>query len=88
MNKNKALGFYIALVAGILGVVSLIRFSMWAPQHNGTDMMITAALVIGILMDVLLIKMDHGLIMVISTAAYTVAGVKLLANSVGSFVDA
>ena len=88
MKNTKTIGFYIALLAGIIGIVSLIRFSLWAPAHNSSDIIITAALVTGILMDLLLFFTDHGLILVLATAAYTVAMAKLLANSVGSFVDA
>ena len=88
MKNNRKLGFYLALLAGIVGIVSLIRFGMWAPQHNGMDVLIVAALILGILMDVLLFVKDHGIMMVIATAAYTTAAVRLITNSVGSFVDA
>jgi len=88
MNKNKAIGFYIAMLAGLVGIVSLIRFGIWAPQHKGMDAMIIVALITGILLDALLFFKDHGMIMVASTTAYTIAAVRLLANSVGSFVDA
>ncbi len=88
MEKKRTIGFYFVILAGILGIVSLIRFQMWAPKHNGSDLLITAGLVIGILADVIVMAKDMGLCKVIATAAYTVAAVRLLGNSVGSFVDA
>ena len=43
---------------------------------------------IGILADVILLVKEMDILKVIATAAYTIAAVRLLADSVGSFVDA
>ena len=88
MEKKRTIGSYFVILAGILGILSLVRFQMWAPKHNGSDLLITAGLVIGILADVILLVKELDILKVIATAAYTIAAVRLLADSVGSFVDA
>ena len=88
MEKKRTIGSYFVILAGILGILSLVRFQMWAPKHNGSDLLITAGLVIGILADVILLVKEMDILKVIATAAYTIAAVRLLADSVGSFVDA
>ena len=88
MEKKRTIGSYFVILAGILGILSLVRFQMWAPKHNGSDLLITSGLVIGILADVILLVKEMDILKVIATAAYTIAAVRLLADSVGSFVDA
>lgn len=88
MLKTKAIGFYFTTFAGIIAVLAMIRFLMWAPNHGSVDAVITAALTIGIVVDVILVFKDNEYLTVIATACYSVALVKLLTNSVGSFVDA
>ncbi|MDO4619925.1 MAG: hypothetical protein Q4B09_04815 [Lachnospiraceae bacterium] len=88
MKERKTFGFCLVVLAAVLGIVSLVRFQMWAPSHNGSDTIITAALVIAILLDICLMIRDSSFAIILATVGYTVAGVKLLTNSVGSFVDA
>lgn len=86
--QKKAIGYYFAALAGILAVVSMIRFMMWAPGHSGMDMVIVGVLAAGVICDVILTFRDNDYIIILSTVCYSVAVVKLLTNSVGSFVDA
>lgn len=86
--KQKAVGFYLIIIAAILAIVSIIRFGVWAPVHNGMDTVIIAALVIGIVLDLVLAWKDNSYVMILSVVCYAVAGIKLLTNSVGAFVDA
>lgn len=86
--QNKSVGFYLAALAGIAAIVSAIRFFMWAPKHNSMDAVIIAALAAGIILDIILFVKDSDYIMVLSTICYSAAVVKLLTDSVGSFVDA
>lgn len=88
MKEKKAVGFYFVVLAGILAIVSCVRFLLWAPAHSSMDVMIVAALVVGIVLDVVLIFKDNAYLVILTTVCYTVAGVKVLTNSVGSFVDA
>lgn len=86
--QEKSIGYYFAALAGIVAVVSIIRFMMWAPDHSSMDMVIVVALVAGIALDIVITWKDSDYIMILSTICYSVAVVKLLTNSVGSFVDA
>lgn len=52
------------------------------------DYIILAALAAGCLLDVILVFRDNAYMVIAATACYSIAGVKLLTNSVGSFVDA
>lgn len=86
--SKKAFGFYLVMVAAIAGVISLIRFQSWAPAHNAMDATIAAALVAGIVIDVVMIIKDEDILVVLSTACYAYALFRHLTNQVGSFVDA
>lgn len=87
VNK-RGIKFCFILIAAVLAVISLVRFSLWAPEHNGTDMIITCAIVVGVILDIYLIIKDNEYIMILSVAVYSIGAIKLLTNSVGSFVDA
>lgn len=86
--SNKAAGFYFAAAAAMIAVVSVIRYLMWAPAHKSMDIVVAAALILGIVIDIVLIVKDNDYLTVIATACYSVAAVKMLTDSVGSFVDA
>ncbi len=86
--KEKAIGFYFLLVTAVIGIVSLVRFALWAPSHNTMDLVIVAALVIGIVLNGILLIKDNDYLIILMTACYSVVTVKVLTDSVGSFVDA
>lgn len=85
---TKAVGFYVIMLAALLGMVSLIRYVMWAPAHNVMDAVIVVALVLGIILDIILFIKDNDYLVIMMTVCYSIAAVKLLTDSVGSFVDA
>ena len=86
--KEKAVGFYFLVVTAIIGIISLIRFAVWAPAHNTMDVVIIAALVTGIVLNIILLIKDNNYLIILMTACYSVAAIKVLTDSVGSFVDA
>ena len=86
--KQKAVGFYFLVITAIIGIVSLIRFAVWASAHGAMDGVIIAALVIGLILNVILFVRDNNYLIVFMTACYSVAMIKVLTDSVGSFVDA
>lgn len=86
--QTKSIGFYFAALAAVAAIVSIIRFMMWAPGHKSMDAVIVAALAAGIVLELVLIFKDNDYVMILSTICYSVAAVKLITNSVGSFVDA
>lgn len=86
MNK-KALGFYLASLAGIVAIISTIYYVAWAPAHNAMNSLVLAALIIGIIIDVVLIIYDNSYLIIATTVCYSIAFFQILADSVGSFVD-
>ena len=87
MLSKKTVGYYLTAAAAVAGVISAIRFALWAPSHNAMDVVIVIGLIAGIIIDVLLFIKDNEFLMVISTVCYSVALFKMLTDSVGSFVD-
>lgn len=85
---KKAIGYYIVVLAGILGLVSIIRFLLWAPNNGGMDGIIIAGLILGLGIDILIMFKDSNYFVILATVCYSVAMMRLLTNSVGSFVDA
>lgn len=86
--SEKAVGFYFTAAAAIAAVISIIRFSIWASSSNNMDAVILAALIVGLLIDIVLIFKDSDYLIILTTVFYSIAVFKLLVNSVGSFVDA
>ena len=87
MLSKKTIGYYLTAAAAVVGLISVIRFALWAPSHNAMDAVIVIGLIAGIIVDVILFVKDNEFLMVISTACYSVALFKMLTDSVGSFVD-
>lgn len=85
--KNKTLGFYVILASAVVAIVSLVRFGMWAPAHNAMDVTIVAALVIGIILNLILTVKDEDILVILSVVCYSYALFRHLTNQVGSFVD-
>lgn len=85
--KKKTSGFYVILVSAAAAVISLVRYGTWAPAHNAMDTTIAAALVIGIVLNLILTVKDEDILVVISVVCYSYALFRHLANQVGSFVD-
>lgn len=86
--EKKTIGFIFVPLAGIVGLISLIRFLGWAPQHNEMDMLILIPLIAAVLADIWMLKFENDWVQIISTVCYGIALFRLLTNSVGSFVDA
>lgn len=85
--KKKTLGFYVILVSAAAAVISLVRYGIWAPAHNAMDITIAAALVIGIVLNLVLTIKDEDILVVVSVVCYSYALFRHMANQVGSFVD-
>ena len=85
--SKKTIGFVLILAAAILELIGLIRFCSWAPQHNAYNLSIVLALVAGLIITAILYWKDFDLLVVILSACYTYAAMRLLMDSVGSFVD-
>jgi len=86
LNK-KAIGFYFTSFAGLVAIISVIRYMIWAPVHDGMNPIILAALIIGIVIDIIFFFYNNDYLIIATTACYTIALFLLLVDSVGSFVD-
>ncbi len=86
--KNKAIGYYLALIAAVICCVGLVRFLGWAPAHKAMDQTIVCALIAGIVFTVILFFKDASLLVILTSAAYAYALIRHLTNQAGSFVDA
>lgn len=86
--EKKTIAFYIVLLAAVTGIVSVIRYTLWASSRDMTDAVIVSGLIIGILADLILFIKDNEYLMIISTAGYSIGLCQMLMSSVGSFVDA
>ncbi len=86
--KDKALGFYLLLAAGILAVVSFIYYLTWSQAHYVMNNVVLVGLGAGVAINLLLLFLDNDFLIVAATAAYSVALCQLLVDSVGSFADA
>ncbi|HJC44396.1 MAG TPA: hypothetical protein H9756_12115 [Candidatus Mediterraneibacter gallistercoris] len=85
---TKAVGFYFIVLAALLGIISVIRFVMWGSAHDALDTVTIIALIVAIVFDIILMVKDNDYLVIAATACYSIATVKLLTDSVGSFVDA
>ena len=88
ITGKKSIGFYFVLVTILAGLVSSVRYFVWAGNNDMLDMVTAAALLAGILLDVVLLVKECDYFIILSTAAYSIAVARLLTQSVGSFVDA
>ncbi|MFI5359843.1 MAG: hypothetical protein ACHQYO_07300 [Halanaerobiales bacterium] len=86
--KKKGIGFYLLVLSGILAIIATARYADWAPANYVMNPLILAVLIIGIVLDLLLVLYDNDYLVVAATACYSVALFQLLADNVGSFVDA
>jgi hypothetical protein len=86
--SKKAIGFYFVVLAGLVAILSVVRYVSWAPAHNAVNTFILISLIIGIVIDLVLFFYDNDFLIILSTVCYSVALFQLLADSVGSFVDA
>lgn len=86
--KNKALGTWMAVTAGILALISSAIYFAWAPNHNAFHSIIPITLVSGAVADILLFFLDISYLGVAATTLLSIAFFNLLSDSVGSFVDA
>ncbi len=88
IQKNKAVGFYLIVLAGVLAIASLVRYVIWAPAHNAMNSIILLALIAGLAVNILLIIFDNDFLVILVTTLYSIALFQLFVDSIGSFVDA
>lgn len=88
LMEKKGIGFYFVILTMIVAVVSSVRYYTWSSANETFDWIVMIPLLLGIVLDLLLIVKECDYLIVLATASYSVAVVRLLTESVGSFVDA
>ena len=85
--KNFRFGAYLTIVSMIVGVIGLIRYLGWSTSYGGVDYIVAAGFVIALMFDLILICRDDSVFCILATAGYSLALFRILADSVGTFVD-
>ena len=86
--KNKAVGFYLLLVALVFAVISTIYYVSWAQANFAMNSVVVIAMAAGLAVNLLLLFVDSDYLVVILTALYGVGMIQLLVDNAGSFADA
>lgn len=81
-------GAYLLACSAAAGIISAIWFVSWASGHDGMDGLIIVTLLAGVVLDLILLARDNEFLVIVSVGCYGIAVIRLLTNSVGSFVDA
>jgi hypothetical protein len=87
MKEKKTGGFLLILLSAAVELAGLISFCIWSSGHNAFNPQIVAALAAGLVLAGVLCVKDMDLLVVLTAACYSFALVRLLMDSVGSFVD-
>ncbi len=87
LMKKFSVGDYFIIAAIITGLIGLIKFVSWAGAHGAMDYLVIAGFVLALVLDVVLLHIENSYFCVLATVGYSLALFKLLADSVGTFVD-
>ncbi len=86
--KEKAVGFYLLIAAGLLAIGAAIYYITWATANHAMSNIVLLGFGLGVAVNVLLLFLDNDYLIIAQTALYSVALVQLLVDSAGSFADA
>lgn len=86
--QNKARGFYLLIVALLLGIVSTIYYVSWAQANYAMNSVVVIVMAAGLAVNLLLLFVDSDYLMVALTALYGWGMFQLLVDNAGSFADA
>ena len=86
--QNKAAGFYLLLVSGVLALASFIYYVTWGQANYATNAIVIVTLTIGFAINILLLFYDNDYLIIVVTGLYSAALCQLIMDNVGSFVDA
>lgn len=86
--KNKTAGFYLLIVALILGIASSIYYAVWGTANYAMNQTVLIAMGAGVVVNVLLLFVDSSYLKVILTGLYSIGMIQLIVDNAGSFADA
>ena len=86
--KGKAAGFYLLLIAMILGIVATIGYVVWGKANYAMNNVVVIAMAAGVAVNLLILFVDSDYLLVGLTALYSVGMLQLIVDNAGSFADA
>ena len=86
--KGKAAGFYLLLVAMVLGVIATISYVVWGNANYTMNNVVVIAMGVGLAVNLLMLLVDSDYLLVALTALYSVGMLQLIVDNAGSFADA
>ena len=86
--KGKAAGFYLLLIAMILGIVATIGYVVWGKANYAMNNVVVIAMAAGVAVNLLILFVDSDYLLVGLTALYSVGMLQLVVDNAGSFADA
>lgn len=86
--KGKAAGFYLLLVAMVLGVIATISYVVWGNANYAMNNVVVIAMGVGLAVNLLMLLVDSDYLLVALTALYSVGMFQLIVDNAGSFADA
>lgn len=86
--KGKAAGFYLLLIAMILGIVATIGYVVWGKANYAMNNVVVIAMAAGVAVNLLILFADSDYLLVGLTALYSVGMLQLVVDNAGSFADA
>lgn len=86
--KGKAAGFYLLLIAMILGIVATIGYVVWGKANYAMNNVVVIAMAAGVAVNLLILFVDSDYLLVGQTALYSVGMLQLIVDNAGSFADA
>lgn len=86
--KNKTAGFYLLLIAIILGIAATISYTVWGNANYALNKVVVIAMGAGLAVNLLMLFVDSDYLLVGLTALYSVGMFQLIVDNAGSFADA
>lgn len=86
--KNKTAGFYLLLIAMVLGIIATISYVVWGNANYAMNNVVVIAMGAGLAVNLLMLLVDSDYLLVALTALYSVGMFQLIVDNAGSFADA
>lgn len=86
--KGKTAGFYLLLIAIVLGIVATINYAVWGNANYALNKVVVIAMGAGLVVNLLMLFVDSDYLLVCLTALYSVGMFQLIVDNAGSFADA
>lgn len=86
--KGKTAGFYLLLIAMVLGIIATISYVVWGNANYAMNNVVVIVMGVGLAVNLLMLFVDSDYLLVALTALYSVGMFQLIVDNAGSFADA